>query len=58
VIAGNLSRTFRSSEEANLDKGAMCRTSFALKESTAAGEAKIAALAKKAVSQGPSYYVP
>jgi uncharacterized protein YdhG (YjbR/CyaY superfamily) len=35
---------------ANLDKGAMWPTSFALKELTAAEEAKIAALVKKAVS--------
>ena len=36
--------------EANLDEGAMWPTSFALKELTAAEEAKIAALVKKAVS--------
>jgi uncharacterized protein YdhG (YjbR/CyaY superfamily) len=35
---------------ANLDKGAMWPTSFALKELAAAEEAKIAALVKKAVS--------
>jgi uncharacterized protein YdhG (YjbR/CyaY superfamily) len=35
---------------ANLDKGAMWPTSFALKELTATEEAKIAALVKKAVS--------
>jgi uncharacterized protein YdhG (YjbR/CyaY superfamily) len=38
------------SDEANLDKGAMWPTSFALKEVTAAEEAKIGALVKKAVS--------
>jgi uncharacterized protein YdhG (YjbR/CyaY superfamily) len=37
------------SDEANLDKGSMWPTSFALKELTAAEEAKIAALVKKAV---------
>jgi uncharacterized protein YdhG (YjbR/CyaY superfamily) len=38
------------SDEANLDKGAMWPTSFALKELTDAEEAKIRALVKKAVS--------
>jgi uncharacterized protein YdhG (YjbR/CyaY superfamily) len=38
------------SDEANLDEGAMWPTSFALKELTAAEEAKIDALVKKAVS--------
>ena len=42
--------TFGFSDEANLDKGAMWPTSFALKELTAADEAKIAALVQKAVS--------
>jgi uncharacterized protein YdhG (YjbR/CyaY superfamily) len=42
--------TFGFSDEANLDKGGMWPTSFALKELTAADEAKIAALVKKAVS--------
>jgi uncharacterized protein YdhG (YjbR/CyaY superfamily) len=42
--------TFGFSDEASLDKGAMWPTSFALKELTAAEEAKIAALVKKAVS--------
>ena len=42
--------TFGFSDEANLDKGAMWPTSFALKELTAADERKIAALVKKAVS--------
>ena len=37
------------SDEANLDKGAMWPTSFALKELTAAEEAKIVALVKRAV---------
>ena len=41
--------TFGFSDEANLDGGAMWPTSFALKELTAAGETKIAALVKKAV---------
>ena len=38
------------SDEANLDEGAVWPTSFALKELTAAEEAKIGALVKKAVS--------
>jgi uncharacterized protein YdhG (YjbR/CyaY superfamily) len=42
--------TFGFSDEANLDKGAMWPTSFALKELTAAEEAKIGTLVKKAVS--------
>ncbi len=42
--------TFGFSDEANLDRGAMWPTSFALKELTAADEAKIKALVKKAVS--------
>jgi uncharacterized protein YdhG (YjbR/CyaY superfamily) len=42
--------TFGFNATANLDKGAMWPTSFALKELTAAEEAKIAALVKKAVS--------
>jgi uncharacterized protein YdhG (YjbR/CyaY superfamily) len=42
--------TFGFSDEAKLDKGAMWPTSFALKELTAADEAKIGALVKKAVS--------
>jgi len=41
--------TFGFSDEANLDKGDMWPTSFALKELTAAEETKIAALVKKAV---------
>ena len=41
--------TFGFSDEANIDEGAMWPTSFALKELTAAEEAKIAALVKKAV---------
>ena len=41
--------TFGFSDEANLDKGAMWPTSFALKKLTAADEKKIAALVKKAV---------
>ena len=41
--------TLGFSDEANLDKGAMWPTSFALKELTAAEEAKIVALVKKAV---------
>jgi uncharacterized protein YdhG (YjbR/CyaY superfamily) len=42
--------TLGFNETANLDKGAMWPTSFALKELTATEEAKIAALVKKAVS--------
>ncbi len=42
--------TFGFSDAANLDKGAMWPTSFALKKLTAAEEAKIGALVKKAVS--------
>ena len=38
------------SDEANLDEGAMWPTSFALKDLTAAEEARIVALVKKAVS--------
>ena len=41
--------TFGFSDEANLDKGAMWPTSFALKKLTAAEEKKISALVKKAV---------
>ena len=42
--------TFGFSDKANLDKGAMWPTSFALKELTAAEEKKIGALIKKAAS--------
>ena len=42
--------TFGFMHEANLDEGNMWPTAFALKELTAAEEAKIAALVKKAVS--------
>jgi uncharacterized protein YdhG (YjbR/CyaY superfamily) len=42
--------TFSFNDEANLDEGAMWPTSFALKELTAAEEARIAALVKRAVS--------
>jgi uncharacterized protein YdhG (YjbR/CyaY superfamily) len=42
--------TFGFNDDANLDEGAMWPTSFALKELTAAEEAKIGALVKKAVS--------
>ncbi len=42
--------TFGFSDSANLDKGAMWPTSFALKELTAAEEKKIGALVKKAAS--------
>src|SRR5215218_8528191 len=42
--------TIGFSDEANLDEGAMWPTSFALKELTAAEEAKIGALVKRAVS--------
>jgi len=41
--------TFGFNDTANLDKGAMWPTSFALKELTAADEKKIGALVKKAV---------
>jgi uncharacterized protein YdhG (YjbR/CyaY superfamily) len=44
------SATFGFSDKANLDKGALWPTAFALKELTASEEAKIAALVKKAVS--------
>jgi uncharacterized protein YdhG (YjbR/CyaY superfamily) len=42
--------TLGFSDKANLDKGAMWPTSFALKELTAAEEKKIGALVKKALS--------
>ena len=42
--------TFGFSDEANLDEGAMWPTAFALKELTAAEEARISTLVKKAVS--------
>ena len=42
--------TFGFNDTANLDKGAMWPTSFAVKELTAAEEAKIARLVKKAAS--------
>ena len=42
--------TFGFSAEASIDEGAMWPTSFALKELTAADEARIGALVKKAVS--------
>src|ERR671919_271917 len=42
--------TFGFNDAANLDEGAMWPTSFALTELTAADEAKISALVKKAVS--------
>ncbi len=42
--------TLGFSDKANLDEGAMWPTSFALKELTAADEARIIALVKKAVS--------
>src|SRR5262249_28546304 len=42
--------TFGFEEAANLDKGAMWPTSYALTELTPADEAKIAALVKQAVS--------
>jgi len=42
--------TFGFNDSANLDEGAMWPTSFALTELTAAEEAKIGALVKKAVS--------
>ena len=42
--------TFGFSDEANLDEGGMWPTTFALKELTAAEEARIGALLKQAVS--------
>ena len=42
--------TFGFMHEANLDEGAMWPTAFALKELTAAEEARVVALVKKAVS--------
>jgi uncharacterized protein YdhG (YjbR/CyaY superfamily) len=42
--------TFGFSDKANIDEGAMWPTSFALKELTAADEARIGALVKKAAS--------
>src|SRR5690242_14668635 len=42
--------TFGFSDKAKLDEGAMWPTAFALKELTAAAEARIAALVKRAVS--------
>jgi uncharacterized protein YdhG (YjbR/CyaY superfamily) len=42
--------TFGFNDGANLDQGAMWPTAFALKELNAAGERKIAALVKRAVS--------
>ena len=42
--------TLGFSDQANLDEGAMWPTAFALKELTAAAEARIGALVKKAVS--------
>ena len=42
--------TFGFMHEANLDEGAMWPTAFALKQLTAAEEARIAALVRKAVS--------
>src|ERR671917_1416000 len=42
--------TFGFNDDANLDEGFMWPTSFALKELTAAEEARIGALVKKAVS--------
>ncbi|MBM3997887.1 MAG: DUF1801 domain-containing protein [Planctomycetes bacterium] len=42
--------TFGFSDKANLDEGAMWPTAFALKELTAADEARIGELVKKAVS--------
>jgi uncharacterized protein YdhG (YjbR/CyaY superfamily) len=42
--------TFGFNDTANLDEGAMWPTAFALRELTTAGEAKIRALVKRAVS--------
>jgi hypothetical protein len=46
--------TLGFSDKANLDEGTMWPVAFALKGLTAAEEARIAALVKNAVSQGPS----
>ncbi len=43
--------TFGFSDAANLDEGALWPVAFALKELTAAEEARIGALVKKAVSE-------
>jgi hypothetical protein len=43
--------TFGFSDKANLDEGAMWPTAFAVKEMTAAEEARIGALVKKAVAE-------
>ncbi len=44
--------TLGFNDKANLDEGEMWPVAFALKELTAAGEARIAAVVKKAVSRG------
>jgi uncharacterized protein YdhG (YjbR/CyaY superfamily) len=44
--------TLGFSDKANLDDGSMWPTAFALKELTAAGEAKIKKLVKTAVAEG------
>lgn len=49
---GDRYATFGFNDKAALDDGAMWPTSYALKELTAAGEAKISALVKKAVGRG------
>ena len=46
--------TFGFSDKANLDEGNMWPNAYALKGLTAAEEARISELLKKAVSQGPS----
>ncbi|RJQ12787.1 MAG: hypothetical protein C4558_00925 [Dehalococcoidia bacterium] len=46
--------TFGFNDDANLDQGNVWPTSFALKELTAADEAKIATLVKKAVRKTPA----
>ena len=52
AVLGNIERymTIGFSEEANLDEGAMWPIAFALKELTAAEEARIGALVKRAAS--------
>ncbi len=45
--------TLGFNEEAHLDEGVMWPTTFALTQLTATEEARIAALVKRAVSQGP-----
>jgi hypothetical protein len=50
VLVHSGRRPARAARAANLDEGAMWPTAYALKELTAATEARIGALVKKAVS--------